>query len=87
MPVEDPIERWSEEPYFAQLVTILRRRILGGEFQPGMPLPSESRLHQEYDLSRWVIRRALGVLADEGYTRTVPKRGTVVRPREDWPES
>jgi DNA-binding GntR family transcriptional regulator len=51
-----------------------------------MPLPSESHLMQEYDLSRWVVRRTLGVLADEGYTRTVPKRGTVVRPRADWPE-
>ena len=86
MPDEDPIERWSEEHYFAQLARILRRRIRDGEFQPGMPLPSESHLMQEYDLSRWVIRRTLGVLAGEGYTRTVPKRGTVVRPREDWPE-
>jgi DNA-binding GntR family transcriptional regulator len=82
----DPIERWSEEPYFLQLARLLRRRILGGEFPPGMPLPSESHLQQEYGLSRWVIRRALGVLAGEGYVRTVAKRGTVVRARDNWPE-
>ena len=87
MPDQDPIERWSEEPYYLQLATILRRRIRDGEFPPGMPLPSESHLCQTYQLSRWVVRRALGVLGDEGYTRTVAKRGTVVRPREDWPES
>ena len=86
MPDQDPIERWSEEPFFLQLARILRQRIRGGEFRPGLPLPSESRLRQEYDLSRWVVRRALGVLQDEGYTRTVAKRGTVVRPEEDWPE-
>ena len=84
---QDPIERWSEEPFFLQLARILRDRIRDGEFLPGMPLPSESHLQQEYDLSRWVVRRTLGVLADEGYTRTVAKRGTVVRAREDWPEA
>jgi DNA-binding GntR family transcriptional regulator len=87
MPDRDPIERWSEEPFFLQLATILRRRIRDGEFRPGLPLPSESHLREEYSLSRWVVRRALGVLQDEGYTRTVAKRGTVVRPREDWPEA
>ena len=87
MPDQDPIERWSEEPYFRQLARILRRQIVNGEIEPGMPLPSESHLCQTYQLSRWVVRRALGVLGDEGYTRTVAKRGTVVRPREDWPES
>ena len=86
MPPRPPIEQWSEEPYFLQLARELRRKIREGEFLPSLPLPSESHLMQEYELSRWVVRRTLGVLADEGYTRTVPKRGTVVRPPEDWPE-
>ena len=86
MPV-DPIEQWSEEPYYLQLARILRRQIVDGEIEPGMPLPSESHLCQTYQLSRWVVRRTLGVLGDEGYTRTVAKRGTVVRAREDWPDT
>lgn len=86
MPPRHPIEQWSEEPYYSQLARELRRKIRAGEFRPGLPLPSESHLRETYGLSRWVVRRTLSILQDEGYTRTIAKRATIVLPPENWPE-
>lgn len=78
------IDRWSEEPYYRQLASILRREIRAGHPAPGEALPSEPQLMRAHGVSRGTVRQALEVLRDEGYVQTVHRRGSRVRPREDW---
>jgi len=60
-------------PLYYQLETILRQRIVSGDFAFDAPLPSEEALGQEYNVSRITVRQALGSLEREGLI--VRKRG------------
>ena len=66
-----------------QTVNEIGRRILAGDLGPGTVLAVEE-LEREYSASRTVIREALRVLAAKGLVDARPKRGTFVRPRDDW---
>jgi GntR family transcriptional regulator len=72
------IDHGAEEPPFLQLAGILRAQIESGELPRGRALPSLTTLMQTYGLSRNTVRRAIGVLADEGLVRTRPGWGTFV---------
>jgi GntR family transcriptional regulator len=65
-------------PLYYQLETILRRRILAGDFSPGVPLPSEEALGQEYDVSRITVRQALSSLEQDGLILRRRGKGTFV---------
>ena len=80
------IDRWSETPYYEQLASFVVAQIRSGELEPGQPLASERHLMDTYSLSRATVRRALEVLAERGWIETHHRRGSRVRPREDWPE-
>lgn len=71
----------AEFPY-EQLAAILRRRIESGEYAPGRKIPPVIALQEEFSLSSMTVRRAVGVLADEGLLVKVPGRGTFVRRHE-----
>ncbi|MBO0826161.1 MAG: FadR family transcriptional regulator [Streptosporangiales bacterium] len=64
-------------------VNEIGRRILAGQLEPGSILTIED-LEHEFSASRTVIREALRVLAAKGLVDARPKRGTFVRPRDDW---
>lgn len=66
-----------------QVVDAIGRRIVQGELAPGQVLDTE-RLEAELGVSRTVIREAMRVLAAKGLVGARQKRGTFVRPREDW---
>lgn len=66
-----------------QTVNEIGRRILAGDLGPGTVLAVD-RLEREFAVSRTVIREALRVLAAKGLVDARPKRGTFVRPRDDW---
>ena len=68
----------KEIPLYYQLETILRKRILSGEFFPDAPLPSEELLGKEYEVSRITVRRALSVLEQEGLITRKRGKGTFV---------
>jgi GntR family transcriptional regulator len=74
---------YSEEPLYAQLAAILRRKIESGELAHLAALPSETTLTQEYEISRDTARRAIAALRDEGLVFTVAQRGTFVGPRPE----
>jgi DNA-binding GntR family transcriptional regulator len=61
-----------------QLVAILKARIARGDWAEGRPIPSETRLVQEYGLARSTVRRALDVLVEERVVWKVQGRGTYV---------
>lgn len=76
------IQRNDPLPYYAQLADILREEIHGGRWQPGELLPSEAELGEFFDLSRTVVRQALGQLQDEGLVQKERGRGTFVTRRK-----
>jgi GntR family transcriptional regulator len=74
---------YADTPLYEQLAAILRRRIESGELRHLDPLPSETSLTQEYEISRDTARRAVQALRDEGLVFTVAQRGTFVGPRPE----
>ena len=74
------IDRSSYEPAYVQLVNILRHAIASGEYQSGDQLPTEAELRATYDVSSMTVRRAIGMLLDDGAVSTTRGRGTFVRP-------
>jgi GntR family transcriptional regulator len=77
----ETVDKYADEPLYVQLAGILRRKIESGELAWLDPLPSESTLTQEHDVSRDTVRRAMAVLRDEGLVFTIAQRGTYVGPR------
>lgn len=65
----------------------LVRRIRHGDLKPRRPIPSESTLMQQHGVARETVRRAVGLLREQGWVYTVPHRGTYVSQPEEWPDS
>lgn len=66
------VRRFAEE-----VVTILREKILSGEYEPGERV-NEIKLAETLKISRSPVREALQTLAGEGLVRTVSGRGAYV---------
>ncbi|OEH91317.1 trehalose operon repressor [Bacillus solimangrovi] len=56
----------------------LANRIKDGMYQPLEKLPSEHELVEEFEVSRETIRKALNLLAQNGYIQKVRGKGSVV---------
>lgn len=67
-----------------EVVHTIGVQIVGGELQPGDPLPPEAELITDLAVSRTVLREAVRVLSAKGLVEARPKTGTRVRAREDW---
>lgn len=74
------IDKSSAVPYYDQLRAILESQILEGRVVEGDQLPSEAQLCDDYDVSRTVVRQALGALASHGLIRREKGRGSFVAP-------
>ena len=72
----------APEPSYLQLASQLRARIASGEIGPREALPSITYLTGETGLAVGTVRKAIGVLVDEGLAYTVPGRGTFASPRK-----
>jgi len=66
-------------PAYQQIADELRRRIRSGAFAPGSKLPTEVELIREFDVSRVVVRLAVGELRAEGLIYSRQGKGTFVR--------
>lgn len=76
------IDRASRLYPFEQIAAWLENRIRRGDLRPGMPIPSETTLQQEFpDVARTTIRRAVRRLREQGLVETIPRRGTFVLPQ------
>ncbi|MDM5326573.1 trehalose operon repressor [Neobacillus sp. CF12] len=53
-------------------------QIKNGELPPNSLLPSENELKEQYDTSRETIRKALNLLAQNGYIQKVRGKGSIV---------
>lgn len=68
----------SREQLYYQLYEILFQSIIGGVYQVGDCIPSETELMNEYGVSRTTARRAMGMLEDEGLVVRRRGRGSEV---------
>ena len=63
---------------YGQVKSFIRTRIASGAWKPGDPVPSESVLMQQFEVSRMTVNRALRELAAEGMVVRVQGSGTRV---------
>lgn len=75
---------YSDRNLHGLVVHELGRRIVGGAYPPGRPLPSEEDLCAQLAVSRTALREAVKVLAAKGLVDSRPRVGTRVRPSDAW---
>ena len=71
-------------PLYARIRQTLVDRLAAGEWAPGTALPSEAALARELGASQGTVRKAVGLLVDEGVLQREQGRGTFVA--EQTPE-
>ena len=76
--VKGVIDRSSPVPYYHQLKELLREEVDSGRWPAGMRIPSEPELCRLLDVSRTVVRQALGALEHERLLRRKKGLGTFV---------
>lgn len=64
---------------YASLAQALRARVIAGEWSPGSALPAESQLATEHRVALGTMRRALELLAEQGFIERIHGKGTFVR--------
>jgi GntR family transcriptional regulator len=69
-------------PKYYQLASILRQKILDGEWAPRTSIPSERTLEIQYNVSRTTIRQAMETLEKQGYVYREHGKGTFVSPQK-----
>jgi GntR family transcriptional regulator len=79
----DRIDYEAGVPPYRQLAGFLRARIESGTIT--RRLPSEKQLMGEFGLALGTVRKAIGVLRDEGIVHTVPGWGSYVVDKENPP--
>ncbi|OPX42430.1 arabinose metabolism transcriptional repressor [Ruminiclostridium hungatei] len=65
----------SQTKYY-KLTEYLKEEILLGRIKPGEQIPSENMLTEKFSLSRHTVRKAISILANEGFIYTEHGRGT-----------
>lgn len=65
-------------PQYQQIADTLRRRIMRGEYRKGDLIPTASKLEELFSVSNITVRKALAVLASEGWIQGGRGVGTVV---------
>lgn len=73
------LDRQSPLPLYHQLKHVLLARLQDGEFTPGIPLPTEVELIDQYEVSRITVRRAMSELEQSGRIYRVSGKGTFVK--------
>jgi GntR family transcriptional regulator len=73
------LDRTSPLPLYHQLKQALLARLREEEFGPGMPLPTELELIDQYKVSRITVRRAMAELERSGQIYRVSGKGTFVK--------
>lgn len=72
-------------PAYLQIADDLRAQIRGGSLAPGTPLPSTTKLAEQYDASLSVVKLAVGVLRTEGLVIGQQGKGVFVRDADELP--
>ena len=73
-----PHVKRTGQPLWGQIVDQLAQEIIDQQIAPGTRLPTETDLMARFGVSRFTLRRAMGVLEDRGLVRVEQGRGTFV---------
>ncbi|MBZ2197787.1 GntR family transcriptional regulator [Occultella gossypii] len=73
------------DPLYLRAYASLKERIEDGLWAEGDRLPTQAELTADLGISAITLKRAMGMLRDEGYVTARPRRGTVVLPRATRP--
>ena len=65
-------------PLYYQLAEQLNEQIQTGQLQPGVQLPSERELSEQFEISRMTVRQAIGYLVQQGVLVVKQGVGTFV---------
>src|SRR3954464_5384005 len=65
----------AERGTYRRIAAELIRRIEAGELKPGVMLPSEPALAEEFEVARGTVRAALALLGEQGRLEVVAGRG------------
>ncbi|MFB4196296.1 GntR family transcriptional regulator [Streptomyces carpaticus] len=76
------VTRLGRNPMYQQIADTLREQIASGSLPPDTKLPTEGELRAEYGVSRETVRRALGLLLNEGLIVSARPQGHFVRRRQ-----
>lgn len=68
----------GKDYYYSRIVRDLTRKIGTGIYQAGTYLPYEAQLAKQYGVSAYTVRKALDLLEQRGYTKTLNGKGTMV---------
>lgn len=80
---QDAVLTPAYRPLYLQIREAFTRRMASGDWSPGMLLPSEMALAQEYGVSQGTIRKALDAMAADRMIVRHQGRGTEVARHDD----
>ena len=72
------LDKDSPIPLYYQIRTIIEEQIDSGRWKPGMKVPSERELCEQFQVSRITVRQALSALVQQGQLRRQQGLGTFV---------
>lgn len=72
------IDKHSHVPIYLQIERILTEQISQGILNPGDPIPSETGLAEQYQVSRMTARKAVDYLVRQGVVERQRGRGTFI---------
>ena len=78
--MQTDILRNSPGKLYLNLASLMRRRLTGGEWEPGDQLPPLTALAAEFGVANVTVRQAIAILEDEGLVHRQQGRGTFVSP-------
>lgn len=68
----------ERQPMYIKMYASIKNKILDGDYAVGQLLPPEPALEKQYNTSRTTVRRAVELLAREGYVVVQQGKGTEV---------
>ena len=74
----------ARTPAYHTVYRAIKKQIREKKYPVGSLLPAEGELEQEFSVSRTTIRRAIGLLASDGYIKVTQGRGTEVLDRSTF---
>lgn len=77
-PKLEVIDYQAHIPYYIQLIEIFKEKIISKNWKPGVQIPGESDLCEEYGISRTVVRQALRELELAGLIVRRKGKGTFI---------
>jgi GntR family transcriptional repressor for pyruvate dehydrogenase complex len=79
----NPVKSQPRSPLPRQIAEQIIAQLTQYGMQPGALLPAESKLAEQFQVSRPIVREALKQLAGQGFVEVVNGRGTLVKALDD----